>query len=63
LSLEIPTAAKLQELPKNRHKLTIVFGPFTELREALTYILEHNSDLPLKYIAGNEEEDIDTEAA
>jgi ParB/RepB/Spo0J family partition protein len=57
LSLELPKAAKVQELPKDRHKLTIVFGTFTELREALTYILEHNTDPPLTYMTVNQETD------
>jgi hypothetical protein len=55
LSLELPEAATLQELANNRHKLTIEFGTVTELRQALTDILEHNSDPPLKYINPNQE--------
>jgi ParB/RepB/Spo0J family partition protein len=50
LSLELPEAAKLQELPKDQHKLIIVFGNVTELRYALTYILEHNGDPPRTYM-------------
>jgi hypothetical protein len=57
LSLDLPEAAKLQELPKNRHKLTIEFGNYTELREALTAILERNIDPPLHYIDPNHEPD------
>jgi ParB/RepB/Spo0J family partition protein len=61
LSLELPEAAKLQELPKNRHKLTIVFGNFTELREALTAILEQNREPALRYI--NPQQDPDGQVA
>jgi ParB/RepB/Spo0J family partition protein len=50
LSLDLPKAAEVQELPKDQHKLTIVFGNVTELRYALTYILEHNVDPPLTYV-------------
>ena len=50
LSLDLPKAANVQELPKDQHKLTIVFGTVTELRYALSYILEHNGDPPLTYI-------------
>jgi hypothetical protein len=57
LTLELPEAAKVQELPKDQHKLTILFGNFTELRESLTYILEHNTDPPLTYINPNQEPD------
>ena len=57
LSLDLPKAANVQELPKDQHKLTIVFGTVTELRDALTYILERNSDLSLKYITVNQETD------
>ena len=55
LCLDLPNTAKVQELPKDQHKLTIVFGTVTELRDALTYILERNSDLSLKYITVNQE--------
>jgi ParB/RepB/Spo0J family partition protein len=57
LSLELPKAAKVQELPKDQHKLTIVFGTVTELRYALTYILEHNGDPPLTYMHPAQEPD------
>jgi ParB/RepB/Spo0J family partition protein len=57
LSLELPEAAQLQELPKDQHKLSIVFGNFTELREALTSILERNVDPPLDYVDPNHEPD------
>jgi ParB/RepB/Spo0J family partition protein len=57
LSLELPEAAKLQELPKNRHKLTIVFENFTELREALTAILEQNREPALRYINPQQDPD------
>jgi ParB/RepB/Spo0J family partition protein len=50
LSLELPEAAQLQELPNDQRKLSIVFGNFTELRYALSYILEHNVDPPLTYM-------------
>jgi ParB-like chromosome segregation protein Spo0J len=53
LSLDLPEAAKLQELANDRHKLTVEFGQVTQLREALTYILEHNIDPPLKHINVN----------
>jgi ParB/RepB/Spo0J family partition protein len=56
LSLDLPKAAKVQELPKDQHKLTIVFGNFTELQEALTYILERNIEPSLHYIAVNQED-------
>jgi ParB/RepB/Spo0J family partition protein len=57
LLLELPKGATLQELPKDQHKLTLVFGNFTELRESLTYILEHNTDPPLRYINPNQKSD------
>jgi ParB/RepB/Spo0J family partition protein len=57
LSLNLPEAAKLQELANDRHKLTVEFGQLTQLREALTYILEHNIDPPLKHINVNQEPD------
>jgi ParB/RepB/Spo0J family partition protein len=57
LSLELPEAANVQELPKDQHKLTIVFGNVTELRYALTYILEHNTDLSLQYINPSQKTD------
>jgi ParB/RepB/Spo0J family partition protein len=50
LSLDLPKTAKVQELPNDQHKLTIVFGNVTELRYALSYILEHNVDPPLTYM-------------
>jgi ParB-like chromosome segregation protein Spo0J len=57
LSLNLPEAAKLQELANDRHKLSIEFGHMTQLRDALTYILEHNIDPPLKHINVNQEPD------
>jgi ParB/RepB/Spo0J family partition protein len=57
LSLDLPKAAKLQELANDRHKLTVEFGQVTQLREALTYFLEHNTDPPLKHINVNQEPD------
>jgi ParB/RepB/Spo0J family partition protein len=56
-SLDLPEAAKLQELPKNRHKLTLVFGNVTELREALTAILDRNIDPTFHYVDPNHEAD------
>jgi hypothetical protein len=55
LSLDLPKAANVQELPKDRHKLSILFGNVMELREALTYILEHNTEPSLKYINPHQE--------
>jgi HTH domain found in ParB protein len=55
LSLDLPKAANVQELPKDQHKLTIVFGNVTELRYVLSYILEHNTEPSLKYINPNHE--------
>jgi ParB/RepB/Spo0J family partition protein len=57
LTLALPNGAKLQELPHDRHKLSIEFATVTQLREALTYILEHNVDPPLKHINPNQETD------
>jgi ParB/RepB/Spo0J family partition protein len=57
LPLALPEAAALQELANNRHKLTIEFGTVTELRQALTDILEHNTEPSLKYINPNQEPD------
>ena len=50
LTLTLPNGAKLQELPHDRHKLSIEFATVTQLREALTYILEHNVDTTLTYM-------------
>jgi ParB-like chromosome segregation protein Spo0J len=57
LSLVLPKAAKLQELPNERYKLSIAFETVTQLREALSYILEHNADPPLKYITPKHAQD------
>jgi ParB family chromosome partitioning protein len=50
LTLKLPKAAKLQELSNDRHKLSIEFETVTQLREALTYLLEHNVDTALTYM-------------
>jgi ParB/RepB/Spo0J family partition protein len=50
LTLELPKAVKLQELSNDRHKLSIEFETVTQLRDALTYILEHNIEPTLTYI-------------
>jgi len=50
LALTLPKAATLQELPNDRHKVSIEFETVTQLREVLTYILEHNVDPPLTYM-------------
>jgi ParB family transcriptional regulator, chromosome partitioning protein len=57
LTLALPKAAKLQELPNDRHKLSIEFETVTQLREALSYILEHNTDPPLKHITPQQDPD------
>jgi ParB family chromosome partitioning protein len=63
LSLDLPKAVKLQELANDQHKLTIEFGHMTQLRDALTYILERNIDLPLKHITVGEQQNRDIQAA
>jgi ParB family chromosome partitioning protein len=63
LPLKLPKAAKVQELANDRHKLTIVFGNVTQLREALTYVLENNRDVRPRFISVTEHENRDTEAA
>jgi ParB family transcriptional regulator, chromosome partitioning protein len=63
LSLDLPKAAKLQELPKDRHAIRIVFGNVSELREALTYILERNIEPHLKYIDVGEQQQRDSQVA
>ena len=55
LTLELPKETKLQELPNDRHKLSIEFATVTQLREALSYILEHNTDPPLTFITPQQE--------
>jgi ParB family transcriptional regulator, chromosome partitioning protein len=49
LALDLPKAAKVQDLPNEHHKLSVVFTTASDLREALTYILEHNVDQSLKF--------------
>jgi ParB-like chromosome segregation protein Spo0J len=57
LQLTLPKAVKQQELANGCHRVIIEFGTVSELLVHLTYILEHNSDLPYQYIAGNQESD------
>ena len=55
LSLALPETAKVRELRNDRHELRIEFGQVMELREALTYILEHNTEPSLTYINPHQE--------
>jgi ParB/RepB/Spo0J family partition protein len=63
LSLTLPEAAKLVELAKDRYKLSIEFGTVTQLREALTYLLDQNIDPPLKHITIGEQQERDNQVA
>jgi ParB/RepB/Spo0J family partition protein len=53
----LPETAKVRELQNERHELRIEFGQVTELREALTYILEHNTDPACTYMTVSQETD------
>jgi ParB family chromosome partitioning protein len=57
LPLTLPEAVKQQELANGCYRVIIEFGTVSELLAQVTYILEHNSESPQQYSAGNQEPD------